>query len=98
MTMMTAMAAPEARTRISATRLIAACSIGNALEFYDFVIYSFFAATIGRLFFPSQDPAVQILRCTRPTPMRAMCGCNGSTRFRWCSDGICGSSSPAPRW
>ncbi len=63
MTMMTAtlIAAPQAPTRISPTRLIAACAIGNALEFYDFVIYSFFAATIGRLFFPSQDPAVQIL-------------------------------------
>ncbi len=43
------------------TRLIAACTIGNALEFYDFVIYSFFAGVIGALFFPSQDPTVQLL-------------------------------------
>jgi len=43
------------------SRLIAACTIGNALEFYDFVIYSFFAATIGALFFPSSDPTVQLL-------------------------------------
>lgn len=43
------------------SRLIAACTIGNALEFYDFVIYSFFASTIGALFFPSQDPTVQLL-------------------------------------
>ena len=42
-------------------RLIGACTIGNALEFYDFVIYSFFAATIGALFFPAQDPTVQLL-------------------------------------
>ncbi|GGW44258.1 MFS transporter [Gemmobacter lanyuensis] len=42
-------------------RLISACTIGNALEFYDFVIYSFFAATIGALFFPAQDPTVQLL-------------------------------------
>jgi MFS family permease len=41
--------------------LISACTIGNALEFYDFVIYSFFAGTIGALFFPSQDPSVQLL-------------------------------------
>ena len=47
--------------RISGPRLIAACTIGNALEFYDFVVYSFFAATIGKLFFPSADPAVQLL-------------------------------------
>ncbi len=47
--------------KISGSRLIAACTIGNALEFFDFVVYSFFAATIGKLFFPSADPAVQLL-------------------------------------
>ena len=47
--------------KISNARLISACTIGNALEFYDFVVYSFFAATIGKLFFPAQEPAVQIL-------------------------------------
>jgi len=46
---------------ISGPRLIAACTIGNALEFFDFVVYSFFAATIGKLFFPSADPVVQLL-------------------------------------
>lgn len=46
---------------LTGKRLIAACTIGNALEFYDFVIYSFFAGTIGALFFPSQDPTVQLL-------------------------------------
>ncbi len=46
---------------ISHPRLIAACTIGNALEFYDFVIFSFFARTIGALFFPSQDPSAQLL-------------------------------------
>ncbi len=45
----------------SGVRLIAACTIGNALEFYDFVVYSFFARTIGALFFPSHDPTVQLL-------------------------------------
>ncbi len=46
---------------LSRTRLIAACTIGNALEFYDFVIFSFFAGTIGALFFPAQDATVQLL-------------------------------------
>ena len=46
---------------ISHSRLIAACTIGNALEFYDFVVFSFFARTIGALFFPAQDPAAQLL-------------------------------------
>lgn len=46
---------------VSKSRIIAACTIGNALEFFDFVIFSFFARTIGALFFPSQDPTAQLL-------------------------------------
>ncbi|HEY5105298.1 MAG TPA: MFS transporter [Caulobacteraceae bacterium] len=34
---------------------IAAASIGNALEFYDFVTYAFFAIQIGHAFFPSHS-------------------------------------------
>ncbi|MCP3717396.1 MFS transporter [Paraburkholderia sp. CNPSo 3281] len=34
-------------------RLIAACAVGNALEMYDFTVYSFFALVIGAAFFPS---------------------------------------------
>ena len=45
----------------SSLRLISACTIGNALEFYDFVIFSFFARTIGQLFFPGGDPTAQLL-------------------------------------
>ena len=40
---------------------IAAVAIGNALSFYDFVCYAFFATQIGRTFFPSQDPTVSLL-------------------------------------
>ncbi|MFP5478850.1 MAG: MFS transporter [Alphaproteobacteria bacterium] len=58
---MTTMIGAQAAPATGKARLIAACTIGNALEFYDFVIYSFFAATIGALFFPSQDPTVQLL-------------------------------------
>ena len=36
-------------------RNVAAASAGNALEFYDFVTYSFFAVQIGRVFFPTQS-------------------------------------------
>lgn len=61
MTMTTGAVPAPGAPAIGRTRLIAACTIGNALEFYDFVIYSFFAATIGALFFPSQDPTVQLL-------------------------------------
>lgn len=35
--------------------------IGNLLEWYDFAIYGYFAATIGRVFFPAQDAVAQVL-------------------------------------
>ncbi|WP_075259146.1 MFS transporter [Herbaspirillum camelliae] len=38
---------------VSKTRKIAAITIGNGLEFFDFSIYTYFAAIIGRQFFPS---------------------------------------------
>jgi MHS family proline/betaine transporter-like MFS transporter len=31
------------------------------LEWYDFSIYGFFAAAIGRTFFPEQEPVSQVL-------------------------------------
>lgn len=42
-------------------RLIAAGTIGNVLEFYDFAIYGFFAIALGRTFFPGNDPVTQVL-------------------------------------
>ena len=42
-------------------RHVAAVVAGNALEFYDFLTYSFFAVQIGRTFFPSHDPATSLL-------------------------------------
>jgi MFS family permease len=35
--------------------------LGNALEFYDFTIYAFFAVPIGQAFFPSQDATASLL-------------------------------------
>jgi MHS family proline/betaine transporter-like MFS transporter len=49
------------RAGITRPRLIVAATLGNALEFYDFTIYSFFALTIGKLFFTSLDPYQQLL-------------------------------------
>ena len=42
-------------------RQVAAVVCGNALEFYDFLTYAFFAASIGRCFFPSSDPTGSLL-------------------------------------
>lgn len=42
-------------------RNIASGAIGNTLEWYDFAIYGYFATSIGRLFFPTEDPVAQVL-------------------------------------
>jgi MFS family permease len=42
-------------------RHLVAVVVGNALEFYDFVTYAFFAAQIGRTFFPSDHPGSSLL-------------------------------------
>ena len=36
-------------------RAVLAASVGNALEYYDLLIYGYFAITIGKLFFPTGD-------------------------------------------
>ena len=45
----------------SNTRILAAGAIGNVLEWYDFAVYGYFAAAIGRAFFPSEDKVAQVL-------------------------------------
>jgi len=44
-----------------ARRNILAGAIGNVLEWYDFAIYGYFAAEIGRTFFAPADPVSQML-------------------------------------
>lgn len=48
------MIAPSIKVRL-------ASMIDNTLEWYDFAIYGYFAATIGNHFFPDGDPAVSII-------------------------------------
>lgn len=40
---------------------VGAIVVGNALEFYDFLTFSFFAVQIGATFFPSQNPTSSLL-------------------------------------
>jgi MHS family proline/betaine transporter-like MFS transporter len=42
-------------------RVIIAASVGNALEWFDFLIYGYFAVTISKVFFPAGDPTVSLL-------------------------------------
>lgn len=42
-------------------RAVKAASLGNAMEWFDFGIYSYLAVTIGHVFFPSGNDTTQLL-------------------------------------
>ena len=56
-----AVAADTMRGAAASTRLIIAASVGNALEFYEILVYGYFAVVIAKVFFPTADPAISIL-------------------------------------
>src|ERR1700761_8109426 len=43
------------------TRLVAATSLGNALEWFDISVYAFFAGNLSKAFFPAKDPTTSLL-------------------------------------
>ena len=45
----------------SMRRMIVAAMIGNVLEWFDFVVYGFFAVTIAEVFFPANNSTVSLL-------------------------------------
>jgi MFS transporter, MHS family, proline/betaine transporter len=42
-------------------RVIIAATVGNVLEWFDFLVYGFFAVMIAEVFFPASDPTVSLL-------------------------------------
>src|SRR5215469_10425707 len=44
-----------------AAKLIFASSLGNALEFYEILVYGYFAVVIAKVFFPTADQTVSLL-------------------------------------
>ncbi|MEU2732707.1 glycine betaine/L-proline transporter ProP [Streptomyces griseoviridis] len=42
-------------------RAVKAAALGNAMEWFDFGVYSYIAVTLGKVFFPSGSPTVQLL-------------------------------------
>ena len=48
-------------TGVSRSRQVVAAVIGNALEWYDFIVYGFLASIIARQFFPSEDEYASLL-------------------------------------
>ncbi|HVH77365.1 MAG TPA: MFS transporter [Stellaceae bacterium] len=53
--------ARTAPSETTLTRVVVAATIGNVLEWFDFVIYGFLAVTISQVFFPTKNPAVSLL-------------------------------------
>jgi MHS family proline/betaine transporter-like MFS transporter len=52
---------PMAPGSSASKRLHLAAGIGNALEWFDFAVYGYFAADIGALFFPRSDSSLQLI-------------------------------------
>ncbi len=53
--------APHAEARSFFTRPVLAGLVGNVMEWYDFMIYGYFAEVLGKLFFPAQDELASLL-------------------------------------
>src|ERR1700758_5012592 len=53
--------APPVRAKPSLPRVIVAASLGNALEWFDFLVYGYFAVTIAKVFFPSTNETASLL-------------------------------------
>jgi MHS family proline/betaine transporter-like MFS transporter len=55
------MTAIAAKPPISSARAIIVASIGNALEWFDLIIFGFLSVVMARQFFPSDDPSTALL-------------------------------------
>ncbi|MGW7516214.1 glycine betaine/L-proline transporter ProP [Streptomyces sp. NPDC054796] len=42
-------------------RAVSAAALGNTMEWFDFGVYAYVAATLGKVFFPSDSPGVQVI-------------------------------------
>lgn len=52
---------PPAPKSASGALQIAAATVGNALEWFDILVYGYFATTIAGVFFPNSNPVVSLL-------------------------------------
>lgn len=51
----------SAKKKISPAKAILATTLGNGLEFFDLVLYAFFATYIAKAYFPASDPLVSMM-------------------------------------
>ncbi|MGC9501704.1 glycine betaine/L-proline transporter ProP [Streptomyces sp. WG7] len=54
-------APPTATDPALVRRAVKAAALGNAMEWFDFGVYSYIAVTLGKVFFPSGNPTAQLL-------------------------------------
>jgi len=52
---------PAVRAKPTLTRIIVAASLGNAMEWFDFLVYGYFAVTISKVFFPNENETASLL-------------------------------------
>src|SRR5215469_153412 len=57
----TALSGRLPRHEVSLTKVIVAATVGNVLEWFDFLVYGYFAVTIAEVFFPAHNPTVSLL-------------------------------------
>ncbi|HIE59911.1 MAG TPA: MFS transporter [Persephonella sp.] len=60
--------------------------VGNILEWYDFVVYGFLASIIGRLFFPSGDETIELLKSFAVFAVGFVMRPIGAVVFGWIGD------------
>ena len=56
-----ALVQPALRGRPTLTKVIVAASLGNAMEWFDFLVYGYFAVTISKVFFPTENETASLL-------------------------------------
>ncbi|MDR6397479.1 MFS transporter [Herbaspirillum seropedicae] len=69
-------------------KIILAATIGNALEWYDFIVYGFLAATISKLFFPQDDPKAALLLGTLSIGIGFVARPLGAILLGWYADKV----------
>lgn len=78
-------------------RAVKAASLGNAMEWFDFGIYSYLAVTIGHVFFPSGNDTTQLLSSFATFAVaflvRPLGGCSSAP---WATRSAARRSSPSP--
>ena len=59
--------------------VIIAATIGNVLEWFDFLVYGFFAVTIAEVFFPASNSTVSLRTVCATNPTRTACASSSSS-------------------